>query len=423
MLYPIVMTYSPRVVDVELRQALEAMGGVLLEGARACGKTSTGSHQAASVVRLDADPQAARLVELSPGLVLEGQTPRLIDEWQLAPAIWNAARHEVDQRQRRGQFIFSGCSVPRDDVTRHSGAGRFARLKMRPMSLFEWGSSTGDVSFADLMSGHGSVAATASVTYEELARLAVIGGWPALLGATTEQAQFYNRAYLEELAHSDVQRVTGVGHAPERVRRLLAALARSVASEVRLTTLRADISGDGGDLGIDAVRTYLDALTRVFAIEGQAAWSVALRSKSRLREQPKMHLVDPALAAAALNAGPDRLARDPEYFGQVFESMAVRDLRVYAQPLTGQVFHYRDNTGLKIDAIVECMNGTWAAFEVKLGGGRVEDAERNLLKLRDERVDLDRVGTPAALVVLTGTQYAYTLPSGVHVVPLATLGP
>lgn len=402
--------------------SLDALGAVLLEGPRACGKTSTGLQVAASSIRLDASPELVTLAELSPVSVLEGDTPRLIDEWQLAPGLWNAARHVIDDRQASGQFIFSGSAQPADDVTRHTGAGRFARLRMRPMTLSEMGAADPCVSFGDLMGGIGRVSGRSPLSYEGLAERAVIGGWPGLLDADARQAQRFNRAYLAELARVDIPHATGIEHDPERVRRVLELVARNVATEARISAIAADAAGAGPTISPDTVVRYLEALATVFVYEPQPAWSVALRSRSRLRQQPRLHLADPALAVAALGIGSQRLARAPEYFGQIFESMAVRDLRVFSQGRDGRIYHYRDNTGLEVDAIVELGDGAWAAFEVKLGASMVADAERNLLKLRDERVDLDRVGAPACLAVITGTEYAYTLPSGVHVVPLGCLG-
>ncbi len=416
------MAYRGRVVDAELASYLNALGAVLLEGPRACGKTSTGLQVAASSVRLDASPELVALAELNPASVLQGQTPRLIDEWQLAPGLWNSARHLIDERQSRGQFVFSGSAQPTADVTRHSGAGRFARLRMRPMTLAESGAATPTISFAELMAGTKQVSGRSPLSYEALAERAVIGGWPGLLDADVRQAQLFNRAYLEDLARADIPTATGVEHDAEKMRRVLESAARNVATGVRTSAIAADVAGAGEAIGVTTVRRYIEALQAVFAYEAQPAWSVALRSRSRLRQQPRLHLADPALAVAALGVGPQRLARDPEYFGQVFESMAVRDLRVFAQSLDGRVYHYRDNTNLEVDAIIELGGGSWAAFEIKLGAKMIPDAEHNLLKLRDERIDLDRLGKPACLGVITGTEHAYTLPSGVHVVPLGCLG-
>ncbi|HBX79676.1 MAG: DUF4143 domain-containing protein [Propionibacteriaceae bacterium] len=415
------MDYRNRAIDTTMEQLLRAMGAVLLEGARGCGKTSTGLHHCQSSLRLDSSPQLVELAQLNPTELLKGAPPRLIDEWQLAPTLWNVVRHEIDDRQLRGQFILSGSATPADDVTRHSGAGRVARVRMRPMSLAESGRSTSDVSLRELGDAD-RVGGTSALDYVSLAREAVHGGWPALLTASSTEAILFNRSYVDDLCTSDIPMANDVRHNPVRVRRLLESVSRNIASESTLANLAKDVSADGGPLDASTVRTYLDALTTVFAFEELPAWSIALRSKSRLRTSAKLHLADPALACAALGIGAERLANDPEFFGQVFESMVVRDLRALASAELGRVYHYRDNTGLEVDAVLEYPDGRWAAIEVKLGSTRLSDAERNLLTLRDERVDLDRVGAPSFLAIVTGTQYAYTLPSGVHVIPLGVLG-
>ena len=415
------MAYLVRAVDTALDRLLHAMGAVLIEGARGCGKTSTGLEHARSSLRLDSSAQLIELASLNPADLLKGEAPRLIDEWQLAPSLWNVIRHEIDDRQRRGQFILSGSAAPPEDVTRHSGAGRIARLRMRPMSLAESQRSTSEVSLGTL-GGDVQVGGTSPLSYADLAVEAVRGGWPALLSATAADAVTFNRSYVDDLCSSAIPLATGVRHDSVRMRWLLGAISRNIASEATLENLARDVSADGGQLNSETVRTYLDALTTVFALEELPAWSVALRSRSRLRTSSKLHLADPALACAVLGIGAERLAGDPEFFGQVFEAMAIRDVRALSAAEQGRVYHYRDNTGLEVDAILEYPDGRWAAIEVKLGSNKIADAEKALLTLRDQRVDLDRVGPPAFLAIVTGTQYAYTLPSGVHVIPLGVLG-
>jgi predicted AAA+ superfamily ATPase len=403
-----------------MSELLAALGGVLLEGPRGCGKTTTALQHAHSQIRMDSGPEVLELASLDPLALLVGRSPRLIDEWQLAPNLWNAIRHEIDDRGEPGQFIMSGSATPLEDPSRHSGAGRIGRLRMRPMTLAEAGRSSNAVTLADLASGE-AISASTRVAYRDLAEAAVIGGWPALLDASPRQAVAFNRSYLEDLYSSAIPLATGVRHDPVRMRRLVESVARNVAGEATLESLAADVSGDGGAFDPKTARTYLDALSTVFGIDELPAWSVALRSKSRLRKSAKLHLADPALACAALGVSADRLALDPAYFGQVFESMATRDLRSMVNAGFGSTFHYRDNTGLEVDLILEFQDRTWAAVEVKLGSARIAEAERSLLTLRDDRVDLDKIGEPAFLAVVTGTEFAYTLPSGVHVVPLAAL--
>ena len=415
------VTYLARVVDELLGELLTVMGGVLLEGPRACGKTETALQQAASSVRFDASPELVRLAALSPATVLDGATPRLVDEWQLAPIIWNSMRHAIDVRQKPGQFIISGSASPPPDKTRHSGAGRIARLRLRPMALAESGCSSGDVSLAELTSGAQRVSGRSPLSYEELARQAVRGGWPGLLQSTEQQAVRFNRSYVDDLATVDIPTATGVRHEPARIRRLLASLGRNIATEATLTKLAADVGADGKPVDPGTIRDYLDALTAVFAYEELPAWSASLRSRTRLRSSPRLHLADPAVALAALGVGSDRLMHQPDYFGQVFEAMAIRDLRTYAAAVDATAHHYRDSTGLEADAILEFADWSWAAIEVKLGSADIPQAEANLLKLARERIDTDKAGQPKFLAVVTGTEFAYTLPSMVHVIPLATL--
>lgn len=414
------VNYRPRCADAAMANLLDALGGVLVEGPRGCGKTTTALQHARSSVRLDSGPTVLDLASLDPTSLLQGATPRLIDEWQLAPSLWNVVRHTIDERQRRGQFILSGSSTPSSDPARHSGAGRIARLRMRPMSLSESGRSSDRISLADLARGD-AIAGTSALGYRDLAAVAVTGGWPMLLDADQRQAIAFNRSYLDDLYSSAVPLATGVRHDPGRMRRLVESVARNLSTEVTLERLASDVAGDGGAFDPKTARSYLDALATVFAIDELPAWSVALRSRSRLRSRPKVHLADPALACAALGASADRLAQDPAFFGQVFESMAIRDLRSMVESRFGKAYHYRDNTGLEVDLILEFEDTTWAAIEVKLGDAHIASAEKSLLTLRNDRVDLDLVGAPAFLAIVTGTEYAYTLPSGVHVVPLAAI--
>jgi predicted AAA+ superfamily ATPase len=401
-------------------ELLAALGGVLVEGPRGCGKTTTALQHARSHVRLDSGPNVLELASLNPAGLLAGAAPRLVDEWQLAPTLWNVVRHEIDARREPGQFILSGSSSPMRDPSRHSGAGRIGRLRMRTMTLAESGRSSQAVSLADLEAGE-PISGRSAMAYRDLAEAAIVGGWPALLRASHRQAVAFNRSYLDDLCASAIPLATGVRHDPVRLRRLLESVARNIASEATLESLAADVSADGGAFDPKTARTYLDALATVFALDELPAWSVALRSRSRLRTSPKLHLADPALACAALGVNADRLAKDPEFFGQVFESLATRDLRSMVEARFGRAYHYRDNTGLEVDLILEFEDRTWAAIEIKLGASRITDAEKGLLTLRDARVDLNRVGRPVFLAVVTGTVYAYTLPSGVHVVPLAAL--
>jgi len=414
--------YLPRVNDPSLRRALSAVGAVVIEGPRAAGKTETARQVARSEVRLDIDADARRLIEIDPGLVLEGETPRLIDEWQLFPDLWNHVRRAVDDRREPGQFILTGSAVPADDATRHSGAGRFARLRMRPMSLFESGHAAGSVSLADVLVGVAPRAGDPGLSVRDLADRIAIGGWPAIVNRETDDALALVRAYVEETTRVDIRRTSGIQHDPARVQDLVRALARHSATTATVRTLVRDVSArESTSLHEESVYAYLDALERVMVIEDQPAWGPHLRSRSRVRRRSKRHFVDPSVAVAALGATPRRLLDDPELFGLLFESLAIRDLRIYTQNLEGRVLHYRDNTGLEVDAVVET-GESWAAFEVKLGTNRIDQAAQSLLDFA-ERVDTGRLGEPVALVVLTSTGPAYRRPDGVSVVSIGTLGP
>lgn len=415
--------YRPRVADTELDARLKALGAVLIEGPKACGKTATARRLAASEVLLDVDPAARRAVAVDPQLVLEGETPRLIDEWQLEPELWNYVRRAVDDRGLPGQFILAGSAVPPDDATRHSGAGRITRLRMRPMSLFESGGSSGEISLEDLLAGNRAAgAADTAATIPRLADDIVRGGWPGLQHLAPAQAQLALTGYLDEIRRVDVGRVDAVRRDPERVGRLMQSLARNVSTYAAATTLAADTGGAEGPLKDDTVREYLAALERLMVVEDQPAWAPHLRSRYVLRSAARRHFVDPSLAAAALRASPERLLADLNLFGFLFESLVIRDLRVYAQPLDARVLQYRDSDGLEVDAIVEAADGRWCAFEIKLGHGQVEEGAATLAKFA-ARVDQKRTGPPAVLGVIVGMGYAYVRDDGINVIPIGLLGP
>jgi hypothetical protein len=416
------MAYIPRVVDAEVRDGLQTLGAVLIEGPRACGKTVTGLHHAASDVRLDALPDAVDLVRLAPQQILAGTTPRLVDEWQLAPALWNLVRHEVDARGRPGQFILTGSATPADDISRHSGAGRVLRVRMRPMSLWELGQSSGQVSLAALLTGEPAPGSTAALGFADLVQSLCIGGWPGLRNLTPQRAMAATRSYLEDVARVDLPAATGSRRDPVRVERLLRALARHSSSPVPATTLARDVGTDDEPMKSQTVASYLDALTRVHVLEDQETWSAELRSRARLRLTAKRHFVDPSLAVAALRASPDRLVHDLSTLGLLFESLVVRDLRVYAQAVGGRVLHFRDGSGAEADAIIELSDGRWAAVEVKLSGARVEEAATSLHRVT-ARVDTPRLGAPAALIVITADRFGYQREDGVAVVPISALAP
>jgi hypothetical protein len=416
------MAYLERIVDKELAEDLAAMGAAVVEGPKACGKTMTARHIAASEVRLDVDPEARQTAALEPAFVLDGPTPRLIDEWQLEPAIWNHVRRAIDDRGKPGQFILTGSAIPADDITRHSGAGRLTRLRMRPMSLYEKGRSTGRISLSRLLDGSKEGTPEAKLTVPEIADEIALGGWPGFLRKSREQALTAARRYLEEIRRVEVRAVSGARRDPVKVGQLLRSIGRNVATQPSIATLARDAGGVDGPLKFETVDEYLDALRRLMVVEDQPAWGVHLRTTHTLRKASKLHFVDPSLAVAAMRSGPERLVRDLNLLGLLFESMVIRDLRVYAQAADAEVLHYRDSDGLEVDAIVEARDGRWAAFEIKLGFHLVEEAAASLHKFV-KRIDTGRCGPPAALGVIIGSGYGYKQEDGIHVIPIGALGP
>ena len=415
--------YLDRIADEELRRRLRSAPAVLIEGPRACGKTTTARQIASSEILLEEAMASAQLAAPGSLALLEGATPRLIDEWHLVEGIWDMVRRECDRRGVPGQFVLTGSADPPTSVKQHSGVGRVARVQMRPLSLLESGLSTGAVSLRALFEGTECSAPAPSPDLSDLADAICRGGCPLCHLMDTDDAQDFIGDYLNELAQSEVSAVDGVRRDPAAVARLLVSLARNVSTEAAISTLSSDT---GGERGIDPRTTaaYLSALERLFVVEDVPAWSPQLRSRSRLRGAPKRQLVDPSLAAAALDADPRRLLGDLETLGFLFESLCVRDLRVYCQALRAELSHYRDNTGLEVDAIIRRRNGEWIAVEIKLGGrAAIEAAAASLTKLQDDRIDPTKVGAPRQLVVVTAAGFAYERTDGVAVVPITALGP
>ena len=416
------LTYRPRVIDAELGLALEAAGGVLIEGARGSGKTESARQIAKSEVRLDTDMQARNAGLIAPEVLLEGDNPRLIDEWQLVPEIWNQVRRRIDDTGgRAGLFILTGSAEARDDATRHSGAGRIVRLTMRPMSLTEMGYSSGAVSLAGLLDGETPHAGDQGLGIREIAEIIAVGGWPALQARTVDQALTAVRSYLTESARVDLRRIDGPRHEPQRVAKVLRSLARFTACAIGNKPIADDASDPDDPISRQAVSQYLSALAGIFVLEDLPAWAPTLRATDRVRKKPKHHFVDPSIAVAALRADPDRLVREVDTLGLLFESLVVRDLRVYAQAMSASVMHFQEQR-IEADAIVECPDGRWAAFEMKLGLSHVEAGVESLLALR-RRLAGNRQGEPASLNVITGWGYAYQRPDGVNVIPVSALAP
>lgn len=425
--------YKPRIADKLLRTELLSAGAVLVEGAKCCGKTRTAEQVARSVVYMQDQDMAdnyMQMAETMPSLLLEGEVPHLIDEWQVAPNLWDAVRFAVDRRGGMGHFILTGSAVPPDADSdanpklkrRHTGTGRITRLRMRPMTLWESGDSNGTVSLCDLFSGKAFASATCDLSIPDIARLVCRGGWPESIFLSGNPSLRIARNYVKAIVEEDVHRVDGVERNPERVMQLLKSLARNVSSVATQQTIIDDMCANDCTASGKTVADYLNALRKIFVIEDTPAWLPALRSRTAIRSAAKRQFSDPSIPAAVLGANPDGLMRDVVTLGFLFESMCCRDLRVYAQTLDGRISHFRDRHGLEIDLIVSLPDGRWGGVEVKLGSGRIDDAARNLLAVAG-RIDESRTCKPSFLMVLTGSKFAFRRNDGVYVVPLGCLRP
>lgn len=417
------MAYLQRICDKLLASELKASGAVLIEGAKWCGKTSTAQQAARSSLYMqDPDKTSSYLAaaDTKPSLLLNGETPKLIDEWQMAPVLWDAVRFEVDKRNKPGQFILTGSAVPSDNLIAHTGTGRISRLLMRPMSLWESGDSNGSISLKELFDKNTDISATSDLSIEKIAFLICRGGWPASVSQENESALKMATNYVESVINMDVQRIDGVEKNPERVRMLLRSLARNISTMVSGQTIMADM--ESNDIGISekTLSSYLNALRRIFVIEDTPAWMPSLRSKTAIRTSPKRNFVDPSIATAVMRTNPSGLLNDFETFGFMFESLCTRDMRIYAQANDGAVFHYKDKNDLESDMIISLRDGRWAPIEVKLGNKQIDEAAKNLLSLQS-KINTEKMGKPSFLMVVTGGEFAYRRDDGVLVVPIGCL--
>ena len=422
--------YRHRIMDSLLAKKLQAKGAVLIEGPKWCGKTTTAEEIAASKVLLaktDAKEQFKRLLEIDSDTALSGEAPMLIDEWQTVPKLWDAVRYTVDHRRKMGQFILTGSAVPDKDAEKereHSGTGRFAWLTMRPMTLSESGESNGSVSLADLFAAPEKLFGRNSLKLQDIAFLICRGGWPMAVGLPEEAALEQAFDYYDAVTKEDVTRVDGVKRASERVRRLMRAYARHQGTQASIATLREDLkNNDTATLDDDTIVSYLEALRKIFVVEDMPAWNPNLRSKTAIRTADTRYFVDPSIATAALGMGPADLVNDLNTMGFFFETMCVRDLRVYAEALNGKVYHFRDKSGLECDAVVHLRNGQYGLIEIKLGGqSLIDDGVRTLNSLAAQ-VDTSRMKAPAFKMVLTATgEYAYRRSEdGIYIVPVGCL--
>lgn len=422
-------TYKFRVADDLLEARLRRKGAVLIEGPKWCGKTTTAEQHAASILYM-ADPQKRKqnlqAAKMNVGNILNGAVPRLIDEWQIAPTLWDSVRFEVDQRNEVGQFILTGSSVPpKSDEIYHSGTGRFAKLLMRPMSLFESGESSGSVKLQDLFQHSDSIEGESKIDIAELAYLICRGGWPGALSLSREDALGQAFDYYDLVCDSDVSRVDDVARNAQRVRLLMRSYARHQGSMATVGTILDDMkANEASDLSDNTIYDYIKVLKKIFVIEDMPAWNPNLRSKTAIRTSDNRYFIDPSIATAALGIGPNDLIDDLETMGLFFETLAVRDLRVYADALDGQVYHYRDKSGLECDTVLHLRNGSYGLIEIKLGGDDLIESGAKSLKALSEAIDTTRMHQPSFMMVLTGIgDFPYRRDDDVWVVPIGCLRP
>ena len=421
------MEYKHRIADGILEKKLRSKGAVLIEGPKWCGKTTTAEQQARSILYMD-NPASfesnLQMAEIDPGILLEGDTPRLVDEWQLAPKLWDTMRFEVDHRHQVGQFILTGSAVPSDEESmKHSGTGRFSWLTMRPMSLYESGESNGKVSLSHLFESRENIVATNSLRIDDIAFLICRGGWPFACSLQGDAALAQAFDYVDAVIKKDVSRVDGTNRNITTTRLLMRSYARNQGSQATIGTIVADMmTNDENEIGVKTAGSYLDALRKIFVIEDSEAWNPNLRSKTAIRTANTRYFIDPSIGTAVLGLGPKDLINDLNTMGLFFETLCVRDLRIFADALDGQVFHYRDKSGLECDAVIHLRNGRYGLVEIKLGGDRlINEGASNLLALVD-KINTDQMKEPSFLMVLTGTgDFAYRRKDGVYVVPIGCL--
>lgn len=419
--------YKPRITDILIKRKLRGKGALLIEGPKWCGKTTTAEQFSKSILYMSKPEDVSSnliMADINPSKLLEGETPRLIDEWQIAPKLWDAVRFEVDHRENYGHFILTGSAVPpKTDEIFHTGTGRFAWIKMRPMSLYESGESTGEVSLKEMFNQPEQLIATNKLNIDDLAFLICRGGWPEAVNMDKDVALDQAFDYYNAIVNTDISRVDDVKRDPERAKRLMKSYARNQGAQTAYTVIRDDIAANDSELITDdTVYAYTNALRKIFVIEDMPAWNPNLRSKTAIRTSDTRYFIDSSIATASLGLGPDDLIKDLNTMGLFFETMCVRDLRIYAESIDGEVFHYRDKSGLECDTIVHLRNGSFGLIEIKLGGDKlIEEGAKNL-KTFSNKIDTDKMKAPSFLMVLTGTgNFAYRRDDGVYVVPIGCL--
>lgn len=418
--------YKPRIIDKQVEEYLQTFGAICIEGPKWCGKTWTSSYHANSKFFL-ADPsgnfQNRKLAEIDPNTVLEGAAPRLIDEWQEYPPLWDAVRYKVDQSAQKGQFILTGSATPNHKGILHSGAGRIAKLRMRTMSLYESGDSSGQISLEALCNGTLTPAMTGEVDLKNLINLIIRGGWPGSLGLPLKQAALLPQQYLQAVIDDDVYRIDEVKRNTQKMRLLLMSLARNESTTATNALLKADIKEkDAQDIDANTVTSYLDIFKRLFLTDNQPPFASNVRSSVRVRQAEKRHFADPSLACALLKLTPEALLNDLETLGFMFEALCERDLRIYAESFGGTLYHYQDYKNREIDTVIELPDGKWAAFEIKLGANQIDQAAANLKQIQREFEEDKKAVPPSVLCVLCGlSNAAYQRPDGVFVIPITAL--
>lgn len=418
--------YKARIIDKKIDKYLSVFGAICIEGPKWCGKTWTSSYHSNSEIYIG-DPsgnfQNRQLAQMSPSLVLDGETPRLIDEWQEVPPLWDAVRYKVDQTPKKGQFILTGSATPNHKGILHSGAGRIARIRMRTMSLYESGDSSGDVSLEDLCNGKLTPKMTGEVDLKNIIEFIIRGGWPASLGLPIESATLLPKEYLEAVLNDDIYRVDGVKRNTHKMRLLLRSLARNESTTVSNKTLKNDIKEiDDEDIDTATIADYLNILDRLFITDNQKPFSTKIRSSVRIKQSEKRHFCDPSLACALLNITPHMLLNDLETLGFLFESLCERDLKIYAESIDAHVYHYQDYKNREIDTIIELNDGRWCAIEIKLGANQIESAAENLKKIYEEMEKDPKSILPSAMIIVCGlSNAAYQREDGIYVVPLTAL--
>ena len=417
------MKYLPRIVDKEIDELMEIMGAILIEGCKWCGKSTTGLYHAKSVIEFqnpDRKQEYDNIRNTKPSLFLNGEKPRMFDEWQMYPVVWDSVRTDVDHTGLKGQYILTGSAKPSEGETMHTGTGRISRVLMRPMSLFESSESTGEVSFGDILAGK-DISGVSKLSLEDIASIIVRGGWPASISIKSDAKYRIAKEYVKSLIHEEVRSVDGVERNTEKMQNVLRSLARNISTQVSNSTIEADIKNNfDNDISRPTLTDYLNTLEKLFVIEDVKATNLNLRSKYALRTKPKKYFVDPSIATAILDLKPMDLINDLNTFGFMFESLCIRDLKIYTESLGGDVTFYRDERGFEVDAILRMPSGKWGAIEIKLGAGYIDEAANNLLKFK-EHVDIKKCGEPSFLLVLTGTNYSYKRDDGVYVVSIGTL--